>query len=75
MDTLLEKDPAAIFNERINEGMEYAKKLRRRSSDAAEELLEDTTHAIKHHPIQTVLGAFGVGLLLGGIVGFVIRKK
>jgi hypothetical protein len=84
-EILLEKEPVteprdtrtatAMFGERFTEGMEFAKKLGKTSSDAAERLMEDTTRQIKRHPAETVIGAFAIGILFGGIIGFAMRRK
>jgi ElaB/YqjD/DUF883 family membrane-anchored ribosome-binding protein len=83
-ETLLEKEPVVekhaqhykeIFGERIKDGVELAKKVARTSKDAAEDFMEETTHRIKRHPTETVAGALATGLVIGTIIGLLIRRK
>ena len=60
---------------KIKDGVKMAKKFGKTSTEAAEELLDDTTRQIKRHPAGYIFGALGVGILLGGLLGFFIRRK
>jgi len=44
-------------------------------SDAAEELLDDTTLRIKRHPAEAVVTTFAVGLMAGVLIGWFIGRK
>lgn len=84
-ETLLEKEPktnkearrtnAAILSDRFAEGIEFAKKVGKTGSDAAEEFMDDTTQRIKRHPAETVVGAFAVGIILGGFMSWLFNRK
>jgi ElaB/YqjD/DUF883 family membrane-anchored ribosome-binding protein len=84
-DAVLEREPkiekqemrrsAEKLGERVKEGVEFVKKIGRTSSDAAEEFLEDTTKRIRRHPAETVVGAFAVGVAVGALVTFIVRRK
>jgi ElaB/YqjD/DUF883 family membrane-anchored ribosome-binding protein len=83
-EALLEKDivekvrhseAIEALEEKFKDGVKAARKIGKTSTEAVEELLEDTTRQIKRHPAGYVVGAFGVGVLLGGLLGFFIRRK
>ena len=84
-DAVLEREPkiekqdlrrsAEKLGERVKEGVEFVKKVGRTSSDAAEEFMEDATRRSKRHPEEIVVGAFAVGIAVGALVAFIIRKK
>jgi ElaB/YqjD/DUF883 family membrane-anchored ribosome-binding protein len=52
-------------------GGQYAHQV----SDRFHERLEDSGTLIRHHPTETVLAAFGIGLVAGLIVGVTIRTR
>ena len=84
-ETVLDKEPIvekpehrftpARIGERWKDGVELAKKIRKTSAETAEELLEETKHQIKRHPAGTVLGALGVGIAIGAVIGLLVRKS
>lgn len=59
----------------IESGIDTAKRLGKRSSDAAEELMDDTVVRIKRHPLETVVAAFAIGFAIGGFIDCLIRRK
>ena len=83
MADVLEKEPevkeyrsrAAAMGEHFAHGVDLAKKIGRTTSDAAEELMDDTSLRIKRHPAETVVGAFAAGILLGGFISWMLRRK
>lgn len=59
----------------IDDGIDVAKRVGKRSSDAAEELMDDTTLRIKRHPLESLIAAFGIGLFVGGFIDCMIRRR
>lgn len=59
----------------IDDGIDMAKRVGRRSSDAAEELMEDTAQRIKRHPAESLVAAFALGMFVGGFIACLIRRK
>ena len=57
---------------RISEGYQDAKsatrRLVKRTRHAAEDLMDDFTHQIKHYPLRSVGIALGAGAILGVLV-------
>lgn len=66
---------SAAVAEAIDEGIDVAKRVGKRSSDAAEEMIDDTTQRIKRHPVESLAGAFVLGLFAGGAIAFLFRRK
>ncbi len=46
----------------------------KRSYNAAEDLVDETAHRVKHHPLRSVAIAFGAGALFGVIVTGIGKK-
>jgi len=59
----------------LDEGIDVAKRVGKRSSDAAEELMDDTTQRIKRHPVESLVAAFAAGVFVGGVMACLIRRK
>ena len=59
----------------IDEGVGVIKHAVKRSGDAAEELLDDTTQRVKRHPIGTMSATFTLGVLVGGIIGWAVSRR
>lgn len=83
-EALLEKEPkvatesrsrAAEIGEHFAHGVDLAKKIGRVSNDAAEEWMDDNIQRIKRHPAETVVGAFAAGIVLGGFLSWLFRRK
>ncbi len=80
-EALLEKEPkltrsrSAEIGEHFTHGVDLMKKIGRTTSDAAEEMMEDNLQRIKRHPIETVVGAFGAGILVGGFISWLLNRK
>ncbi len=61
--------------EALEEGIDVAKRVGKHSSDAAEQLMDDTTERIKRHPAETVVAAFALGFIIGGFIDWITRRK
>ncbi|MGH9642374.1 MAG: hypothetical protein ACRD3Q_08095 [Terriglobales bacterium] len=59
----------------FEEGIETAKRVGKKTSDACEELMDDTTNRVKRHPMESVVTAFAFGFILGGFVDWLTRRK
>ncbi len=63
----------------IDEGVGVIQRAVKRSGDAAEEFMDDTTQRIKRHPTETIAAtfAFGLtaGLLVGAFLGWTMRRR
>ena len=55
-------------------GMRKAERMVRHGREAGEDLLDDATHHIKHHPWQAVGIAAGVGAIVGLLFGLTCSR-
>ena len=61
--------------EAIDEGVGAIKLAVKRSGDMAEEMMDDTTQRVKRHPVETVVATFALGLIVGGLIGWMVFRK
>ncbi len=61
----------SAFHDRYDE----AKLLARRGTHAAEEFCDESKLHIKRHPVAAVAGSFALGLGIGILVGWTLRRK
>ena len=66
------KENASHF---VEDGINDAKRMVKRGRYAAEDIVEDTAHMIKHDPFRSVGVAFGIGFGLGAILGLLVAYK
>ena len=59
----------------IDESTKVIKHTIKRSGDAAEELLDDTTERIKRHPVETMAATFTLGVIVGGFLGWFVSRR
>lgn len=64
-----------VITEAIEDSIEAARRIGKRGSDAAEELMDDTIQRIKRHPTETVVLAFAAGFFVGGCVSWMTQRK
>jgi len=61
--------------EAIDEGVDTIKRAVKQSSDAAEELMDDTTQRIKRHPVEATAVTFTLGVIVGGFIGWMMSRR
>ncbi len=61
--------------EAIDDGVGAIKLAVKRSGDLAEEMIDDTTQRVKRHPVETVVATFTLGLVVGGLIGWLASRK
>ncbi len=59
----------------LHERFDEAKVLARRGAHRAEEFLDEGKVHIKRHPVAAVTGSFVLGLGIGILVGWTMRRK
>ncbi len=60
--------------EKMQEGVVVSKRALRSIRAKADDLLDDATHEVKHHPWQAVGISLGLGVLLGVGAGFLLGR-
>jgi hypothetical protein len=59
----------------IDEGVGVIKRAVKRSGDVAEELMDDTTQRVKRHPVETMAATFALGVVVGGLIGWMMKRR
>ena len=59
----------------IDEGVGVIKRAVRRSGDVSEELMDDATQRVKRHPAETMAATFAFGVIVGGLIGWMVSRK
>jgi ElaB/YqjD/DUF883 family membrane-anchored ribosome-binding protein len=59
----------------IDESVGVIKHAVKRSGDAAEELMDDTTQRVKRHPMESVAATLALGLVAGVFIGWVVSRR
>jgi len=59
----------------LRERFDDAKVLARHSGHRAEEFFDEGKTHIKRHPVAAVIGCFLLGLSIGTVVGWTLRRK
>ena len=65
----------SVFADTLDEGIEAAKRVGKHTSDATEELMDDTVNRVKRHPVESLVMVFAVGFIFGGLVDWLTRRK
>lgn len=66
----------AAMADAVEDGIEAAKRIGKHTSDATEELMDDTVNRVKRHPVESMVTAFAIGFILGGFIDwFMMRRK
>lgn len=59
----------------LHDRYDEAKLLARRGTHAAEEFFDESKLHIKRHPVAAVVGSFSLGLGVGILLGWTLRRK
>lgn len=66
---------SALADAIIEDGVGVVKRAAKQGGDAAEEFLNDTTQRIQRHPVLTGAATFAVGLTVGALIGWMIKRR
>ncbi len=66
---------ASLIADVIDDGIETAKRVGKHTSDATEELMDDTVNRVKRHPVESMVMVFALGFILGGLVDWLTRRQ
>lgn len=59
----------------IDQGTRVIKHAIKHSGDTAEELLDDATQRVKRHPVETMAATFTLGIVVGGLLGWLVARR
>ncbi len=59
----------------IDQGTTVIKHAIKHSGDTAEELLDDATQRVKRHPVETMAATFTLGIVVGGLLGWLVARR
>jgi ElaB/YqjD/DUF883 family membrane-anchored ribosome-binding protein len=59
----------------IEDGVGVARRAAKQGGDAAEELLNDTTQRIQRHPMLTVATTLAIGVTVGTMIGWMMKRR
>lgn len=65
----------SMFADVLDDGLEVAKRVGKHTSDATEELMDDTVNRVKRHPVESLVMVFALGFIVGGFVDWLTRRK
>ena len=64
-----------VVSEAVDDSLVNARRVARRGYNSAEDLIEETSHQIKRHPLRSVLCAVAMGAVVGGVVGWLVAPR
>ena len=59
----------------FEDGVEAARRAAKQGGDAAEEFMDDTTKRLQRHPIETVAATFTLGVAVGILIGWMVKRR
>ena len=59
----------------IEDGVGVARRVVKQGGDAAEEFFDDTTQRLQRHPIETVIASLAVGITVGIVIGWMMKRR
>jgi hypothetical protein len=65
----------AAVADAFEDGVGVAKRVTKHGCDAAEEFLDDTTKRLQRHPTEAVVASLAVGVAVGIVIGFAMKRR
>lgn len=66
---------ASAVADALEDGVGAARRVAKQGGDAAEEFIDDTTKRLQRHPVETIVTTFAVGIGLGVLIGWTIKRR
>ena len=66
---------ASAVGDALEDGVGVARRVAKQGGDAAEEFIDDTTKRLQRHPLETVVTTFAIGIAVGILVGWTIKRR
>ena len=65
----------SVVADAIEDGVGAARRVVKQGGDAAEEFFDDTTKRLQRHPIETVIASLAVGMSVGILIGWMLKRR
>ena len=65
----------AVADAILEDGIAVVKRVAKKSGDAAEEFMDDTTKRLERHLVVTVAATFAIGVVSGALIGWMLKRK
>ncbi len=66
---------ASAVADAFEDGVMAARRAAKQGGDAAEELFDDTAKRLQRHPIETVVATFAIGVVVGALIGWMVKRS
>jgi len=66
---------ASAVGDALEDGVGVARRFARQGGDAAEQLLDDTKERLQRHPIETVVTTLAIGITVGILIGWMMKRR
>ncbi len=66
---------ASAVADAFEDGVIAARRAAKQGGDAAEELFDDTAKRLQRHPIETVVATFAIGVVVGALIGWMVKRS
>ena len=66
---------ASAVADAFEDGIGAVRRVAKQGGDAAEEFIDNTTKRLQRHPIETVVTTFAIGVALGALIGWMIKRR
>jgi ElaB/YqjD/DUF883 family membrane-anchored ribosome-binding protein len=66
---------ASAVADALEDGVGAARRVAKQGGDAAEEFIDDTTGRLQRHPIETVVTTFAIGIAVGVLIGWMVKRR
>jgi ElaB/YqjD/DUF883 family membrane-anchored ribosome-binding protein len=66
---------ASAVADAFEDGVIAARRAAKQGGDAAEELFDDTAKRLQRHPIETVVATFAIGVVVGALIGWMVKRR
>jgi ElaB/YqjD/DUF883 family membrane-anchored ribosome-binding protein len=65
----------SVVADAIEDGVEAARRVVKQGGDAAEEFFDDATKRLQRYPVETVITSLAVGMTVGIMIGWMMKRR
>lgn len=59
----------------LGDSVGAVRRVAKKSGDAAEEFIDDTTKRLQRHPVETVVTTLALGIAVGALISWIVRRR